>query len=493
MAAPDSVVDADAYRLLRAGRLEEALSLAERAVAGARVCLPGHAFLASILLQLGRAQDAEHVIAGAVALETGGADAYDGLAHLSLQQGRHQRANDLYRRATELAPRTPRFWYNLACSERSFGRLAAAEGACDRCIAIDPAQYPTYLLRSELRVQAPEANHIEELQAALDRPGLDPQARAYLLYAVGKELDDVRRFDEAFQCFAAAAASRRSQLTYDVAGDEQRLRRIADVFPPDASSSVRAPIAGGARPHVDSRCLFVVGLPRSGTTLVERILSSLPGVRSNGETDNFSRALAAASTGHGDMFERAASADPQRVAMNYARLARLGASNERVIEKLPTNYLYLGAIRRALPNARILLVRRSPLDSCFAMFRTLFGEAYPFTYDFDELARYYAAYDRLMTHWRRGCRDGLHEIHYEDLVREPRLVGAAMAGHCGLIWSDHAIDIQKNTSVSLTASAAQVRRPIYGSSTDRWRQYRRHLAPLIAALRRHGVTTPEDA
>ena len=171
----------------------------------------------------------------------------------------------------------------------------------------------------------------------------------------------------------------------------------------------------------------------------------------------------------------------------------MNASEDWIIEKLPTNYLYVGAIRRALPAAKLLLVRRSPLDACFAMFRTLFGEAYPFSYDFDELARYYAAYDRLMHHWRGVLGDALHEIVYEDLVRNPRLVGAAIARHCGVAWNTEAIDIQANKSVSLTASAAQVRRPIYGSSSGRWRQYRQHLTPLVSALRRCGVTLPEDA
>jgi hypothetical protein len=127
------------------------------------------------------------------------------------------------------------------------------------------------------------------------------------------------------------------------------------------------------------------------------------------------------------------------------------------------------------------------------MYRTLFRDAYPFSYDVTELARYYAAYERLMTHWRAVLGNRLHEILYEELVKEPHRVGTAAAAHCGLSWSDTAVDIQKNAAVSLTASAAQVRRPIYGTSSGRWRHYRTQLAPLIQALRRHGVALPDDA
>ncbi len=479
-----STVAREAYELMRAGRLEEALVLAQRGVDGARVCSPGHGFLASLLLQLGRAPDAEQIVADALLLGTGVADAYDGLAYVSMALGKHEHANSLYRRATQIEPRVPRFWYNLAGSERSLGRLAEAEAACDRAIALDPAQYPTYLLRSELRVQSAAANHVSELQAQLDRAGPDHRARLFLGYALGKELDDLRRFDEAFHWFSMAAAARRSHLDYDVATDERKLARIAEVF---AHPRARGQAQG------TSQYLFIVGLPRSGTTLVERILTGLPRVKSNGETENFSRALLASGTGPGDVFARAAAADPDAVAAGYARLANPGRSEDHIIEKLPMNYLYLGAIHRALPQARILWIRRSALDSCFAMYRTLFGDAYPFSYDLQDLGRYYAAYDRLMTHWRPLLGERLHEVVYEDIVGDPRGIGASIAHHCGLAWSDAAVDIQQNQSVSLTASAAQVRRPIYGSSSGRWRHYHRHLDGLIATLRARGIALPEGA
>jgi tetratricopeptide (TPR) repeat protein len=490
-----STPDLAAYRLMRAGNFRAALPFAERAIAGKSTCLPAHAMLASILLQLGQAAEAESVVRRAEELETGVADAYDALAYVSLALRAHERGNRLYRRATELEPQTPRFWYNLACSERSLGRLADAEAACDRAIALDPAQYPSYLLRSELRVQANDANHVEELHRLLARPGLEYQGKLFVGYALAKELDDLRRFDAAFHWFSQAASMRRARLQYDIASDELKLQRIAQVYSGNPDDSRASLSANGEHAGLDSsRYIFVVGLPRSGTTLVERILTGLAEVASNGETENFSRSLLEVTPpGSSDVFERAARASPNAVAAGYARRADGPVSSGKIVEKLPMNYLYLGAIRRALPSARVLLLRRSPLDSCFAMYRTLFREAYPFTYDFEDLARYYAAYERLMRHWRTVLGETLHEVVYEDLVREPQRVGAAMAQHCGLRWSDAALDIQNNAAVSLTASAAQVRRPIYGTSSGRWRHYHRHLTSLIGALRRVGVALPADA
>ena len=487
---------AAALQLMHAGRLDEARIAAAQAAQGLQSCTPVLGLLAMIEFQLGHRQAAQEVVERAAALPTGTADGYDALAYVSLQLGLHERSNALYRRATEAAPSEARFWYNLATSERGFGRLAAAEAACQQAINVNVQSFPSYLLRSELCVQTAATNHVEELLRLASDPALDDRGQMFLAYALGKELDDIGRYDEAFHWFSLGASTRRRHLAYDIAADEAKLERIAAIFTLELVRK-RSSDADHSAQQV-----FVVGLPRSGTTLVERILTGHAGVRSNGETDNFATALlgrivptpaAISADARDDPFARAVAADPAVVAARYAALAGHAAPGAVIIEKLPMNYLYLGAIHRALPAARIVLLRRDPLDSCFAMYRTLFAAAYPFSYELTELARYYTAYSRLVAHWCRCLGDSLFEVSYEQLVAQPQIVGPELARHCGISWDERALAVERHSGVSLTASAAQVRRPIYGTSSGRWRRYRTALAPLIQELRARDIALPEDA
>lgn len=443
-----------------------------------------HAVLAQALSAAGEKAEAAQVLHRAFKLGGGLATDYEALAFAAFGLSEHQLSRDLYAEVVRLAPGDALARYNLASSERNLGRLAEAEAQCEAALGRDPEQFQVALLRAQLRTQTAEANHVDELRSSLAQHSDALAAEIFLNYALGKELDDLGAYDEAFAHFSAGARARRRSLDYSVDRDIGILARIQDAYPRLATRS---------EDDDSAQYGFILGLPRSGTTLIERVLTGHPSVRSNGETDNVWAALSQCLPGGpGDIFARAALANPQAVAAGYRRLAGVAPAGGLVLEKLPLNYLYVGAIRNALPNAPIVLVRRNPLDNCFGMFSTLFGSAYPFSYDLVELGAYYAAYDRLARHWLARFGERILEAPYEAFVREPETWGAKVAGFAGVPWDAGMLDIRRNQTPSATASAVQIRQPIYGSAVGRWRHYAKHLEPLLATLEAHGLRPPAD-
>ena len=182
-----------------------------------------------------------------------------------------------------------------------------------------------------------------------------------------------------------------------------------------------------------------------------------------------------------ELIRRAAALEVADVGANYC--ARLpGGTGQRVVDKTPMNFLYVGLIAAAMPNASIVHVRRNPVDVCYAMYKTLFRMAYPFSYDLEDLGRYYLAYAALMQHWREVCGERLIEIDYEDLVTDQTAATRRLLESCGLPWEDSCLEFHRNQSPSLTASAAQVRRPMYTSSLGFWRHYETQLKPLVDVI-----------
>jgi hypothetical protein len=232
--------------------------------------------------------------------------------------------------------------------------------------------------------------------------------------------------------------------------------------------------------------VFVVGMPRSGTTLVEQIIASAPGVLGAGELPFFKRALAAKakSLAYPDSALSWQKSELAAIGSSYVgALRRLSSSAERITDKLPGNFLYLGAIHLALPRAPIVHVRRDPLDTCFSCFTTLFKEDIAYTYDLGELGRYYRAYEKLMRHWL-GVLPEHHvlEVQYEDLVSDFERQARRIVAHCGLKWDDACLSFHRTERPVATASVAQVRQPLYANSVARWLDYEEFLAPLFAAL-----------
>ena len=236
-------------------------------------------------------------------------------------------------------------------------------------------------------------------------------------------------------------------------------------------------------------------MPRSGTTLVDRILGSHSAIYSAGELAAFPATAVAAVTECADRSVNKSEFVNLALQINFARLGvdylkatrpRTGRT-PRFTDKRPLNCLYAGMIHAALPRARFIALRRNPMDSCYAMYKTLFAAEYPFTYDLDDLAHYYMAWERLMQHWETTLGDSWLTIQYEDLVHHPEAVSRRMIAHCGLAWEPQCLDFHSRPAAVTTASAVQVRRKIHADSIGKWRRYATELAPLSRQLALGGV------
>src|SRR5690606_24182538 len=307
--------------------------------------------------------------------------------------GRHEDAERCSGRARALRPDDPGHLYNHATALIALGRLAEAETTLDAVIAKTPGDGDAWYNRATLRRQTPARNHVAALRAQCAATPAASPMQVPLHYALAKELEDLGEHAASFAALKQGADARRRGLRYRVEDDVDTMRLIADAF--DAGFFAR-PHAG----HDDARPLFIVGLPRSGTTLVDRILGSHSRVASRGENNDLAMALvqcAGPVGGKAELVRKSTSLDFRALGERYCRQLP-GDGTLRQLDKTPLNFLYLGIVAAALRQARIVHLRRGPMDACYAIYKTLFRMAYPFSYDLDDLARYWLGYDALMAH-----------------------------------------------------------------------------------------------
>lgn len=414
------------------------------------------------------------------------AQAWDQLAFYLGRMHRHEQALKCYDEALLLAPTTASLHFNRAMVLRFLGKVDDAEAAVDRCLNLTPEDTEALALRSDLRKQTPARNHVAELKAMAARLQ-DPVGRVRVQYALAKELEDLGEYTAAFGALKAGADLRRARMQYDVAQDTAVMEKISTVYSAEFFARARAG-CDNAEP------IFVLGMPRVGSTLLERMLASHSKISSAGELDNFAINLVQQAKSVGRAADRASLValtqhlDFSALGAAYVDSTRpLTGSHKHFIDKLPLNFLYVGLIAASLPNATIIHIHRNPMDSCFAMYKRLFHNAYPFSYALDELAKYYAAYQRLMSHWRQVLPGRMVEVAYEDLVDDAETTLADVLNRIGLPFEPACLEFHRNASASTTASASQVRQKVYRSSVEKWRHYEAELAPLRDALVREGV------
>lgn len=446
--------------------------------------------LARALARAGRTGEALQIANIAAALPPAGAATLDALGSVYMQCHTYERANDAFRRATSIDPTDPFFHFNYAVTLTFNGNADLAEAEFETCLRIQPHLWRAYGLRSRLRRQTTASNHIQALLALLAEHTDNDEANRELHSALGKEYEDLSQFAKAFEHLSLGKAVGKRRRAHSSAKDEALVDALIRAFPEPRRQS-------GSHPSREP--IFIVGMPRSGTTLVERIISSHPDVYSAGELLNFGRELErlAGTAGPGmpslDAIEQTAHLDWKRLGLRYVDSTRPQTSNKpRFIDKLPHNFLQIGFIATALPDARIICLRRDPMDTCLSNFREFFTESSAFHgYSFDllDIGRFYIQFDRLMTHWKAVFPDRILEIDYEDLVAAQESSTRRLLTHCDLAWNAACLHFERNQAAVATASTAQVREPIYATSVRRWEKYGTLLNPLEHLLNGAGIRT----
>jgi tetratricopeptide (TPR) repeat protein len=459
---------------LRRDRPDAAIICAEKAVAFAPENPIAHILRAKCLFfsgETGRALEAAETASRIIGTAP---EALDALGAIFGLLGRHQRAAELSRRAVAARPDVPQYLFNLAATERMTGMLAAAETHCDAAIALDRNYSLAHYLRSDLRIQTSGRNHIADMEALIHEEKPAWRSEVMLRFALAKEYEDLDEHERAFAHVVAASDLQRRSMSYDGRGEIAEIDQIIRTQTP-AWIATCPPGFSGADP------VFVMGLPRTGTTLVERIIASHSAMISAGETGAFAVELRRA------MKSTSRRLDLAEIGSRYVdSVAAFGVPRERrFVDKTLQNYLHCGVIRVALPRAKIILIQRHPLDACWAIYKTLFLGKFSFSYDQLELAEYYLAFRRLARHWKSALPShALLEVRYEDIVRDQAAESRRIIDFIGLPWEDEVLRFHESPAPSATASAVQVRRPIYASSVGKWRRHAEGLKVLRARLAR---------
>lgn len=459
--------------LLELGGFHEALMSYRRALEINPHFAAAHNNLGNGLRALGELDAAEASYQRALKINPDFAEAHCNLGIVLRLQGRTAEAQASCRRALDLKPQSPEAYAVLAESSADRGDFAEAERMFERAISIAPGSPESWAGITRLRkMTRNDAAWLAQARRIAER-GLPPRREIGLRYAIGKYFDDVQDFEQAFMNFRRA-----NELTKlrRAAHDSEQLTKTVDLIARAYDQSwVRR-----RRPDAleSDRPVFVVGMLRSGTSLAEQILASHPDVFGAGELPFWSSALA----GYQASALGAAESDavlPQLAGDYLQLLQRISGDALRVVDKMPTNFPYLGLIHAALPNARIIHLRRNPADTCLSIYFQHFEATVSYANDLEDLAHYYTEYLRVMTHWRSILPEHvLLEVPYEGLVAQQEAWSRRMLEFIGLPWDPRCLDFHKTNRTVITASKWQVRQSLMSSSVERWRNYEKFLGPL---------------
>jgi tetratricopeptide (TPR) repeat protein len=390
--------------------------------------------------------------------------------------GLHRKAINYFNQAVLLKPENSDFHYNLAISQTFVGNFDGARHSHEQVIKLDPEFCKSYAALSSLGVISKENNSIERL-TVLYQKITDADDKLSIGHALAREYEAFKNYESAFKYLNLAKQSKLLAINYDFTEDQQMFKSLQHTF-----SEPNISVRGG---FDTTEALFVVGMPRSGTTLVERIISQHTDVTSAGELGYFGSLLKTMGESKSprlldqETIEASSLVDFSELGKAYIESTRaLTGETKRFVDKMPLNVLYVGFILKALPLAKIVCLDRNPLDTIVSNYRQLFSAnsaSYDYAYDLKTTAHYYIEFQKLTKIWLKLFPDNFYLVNYEALVDEPEVEARKLVEFCGLDWQEACLNIDKNTSPVATASAVQVRQPINNKSVGNWKKYDAYL------------------
>ncbi len=473
--------------LMKQDRLEEAVQCYTEALSGAGPQMAEiHNNLGNVLRKPGRPTGATDELRKSIALKPGYGEGYYNLGIALLLQGQIAEARDCFREVLTRDPQDALGYSGLGDVHAAEGRHEAAIENYQKAISLDGNCTLAYIgLAKAKKFSMEDSELISGIEHILILKQDNKEAQRALHFALGKIYDNCGLYDKAFTHYQNGNALKRSQVAFDGQKHIAEVSALINTY----TVELFAHYAGhGANSELP---VFIVGTPRSGTTLIEQVLAAHPRVHGAGELrfiTEFVQALPKRldkSEAYPECLRFLTRELISELAEAYLENLRSYCGDDKVLrvtDKMPGNFYHVGLISILFPHARIIHCRRDPLDACLSMYFQRFNAGYQYSYDLDDLALFYSQYQRLMAHWRRVLPGRLIEIDYEDIVNHQEGASRKLVDACGLDWNDACLRFYEHNRPVLTASGWQVRQPIYKTAVQRWKHYEKHLGPLKEAL-----------
>lgn len=463
------------------GNRAEAVRLFELAMDKDPGFMPAYHNMALLLCEMSRFRDAEALCMKARTRDSKYLPVYSSLALALKSQSRLTQAADVFREAIELNPKDENLHSGLGAVLAELGRREEAAEAFKKTLAINPLNGEAHRMLSLCRKYESGDGHVTAMEEVLERQDVAEAVATSLHFALGKAYGDCGQYEKSFRHFEKANALGRKSYRYETRLTVNAFNNIKKGL---TAEKIRELREGGLQ---DETPVFIIGMPRSGTSLTEQILASHPAVFGAGEMNTIFIIQAEEGVSHDNYAQWAGRLTPQtvnRMAQRYlAHLRDFDMFAARITDKMPHNFQYAGLVHAMFPKARIIHCRRDPAATCVSIFRSRFIGFMPFAYDLKETGEYYKLYEDIMEHWREAMPGVMHEVVYEALVANPEKAVRDLLDYCGLPWDDACMSFHRNERPSMTASTLDIRKPLYDEAVDKWKNYGPFIGPLQEALK----------